>query len=212
MNHVLPFAAARCARTARALVLADRDVYREFACPVHAARLLLCVRFAKNKKDALHRAAASGDARVVDLLASKYSADVPVWKACALCEAAENGHVAVVELLAGKHGADVHALNECPLRWAAENGHVAVVELLAGKYPLAVHDDDWAMLLHLRRVLGVWDEEPVYPPPDMAPEFTDQVLALHMFVTRYARARTRTCQWCEEAGSTRTWTRRSPGR
>ena len=59
-------------------------------------------------------------------------------------------------------------------------------EALAGKLrPLAVHDDDWAMLLHLRRVLGVWDEEPVYPPPDMAPEFTNQVLALHMFVTRY---------------------------
>lgn len=50
--------------------------------------------------------------------------------------------------------------------------------------PLAIHDDDWELLVSLRRTLGVSDEEPVYPPPKLSP-YNDNVLALHMFVVRF---------------------------
>ena len=66
-------------------------------------------------------------------------------------------------------------------------GHAVPVleDVLRGKLrPLVLHDDDWILLTDLRRTLGVSDEEPIYPPPKLAP-YSDEVLALHMFVVRH---------------------------
>jgi len=58
-------------------------------------------------------------------------------------------------------------------------------EVLKGRLrPLVLHDDDWTLLVDLRRTLGVSDEEPLYAPPRLAP-YSDEVLALHMFVVRH---------------------------
>jgi len=58
-------------------------------------------------------------------------------------------------------------------------------EVLRGRLrPLVLHDDDWTLLMDLRRTLGVSNEEPLYAPPKLAP-YSDEVLALHMFVVRY---------------------------
>ena len=66
-------------------------------------------------------------------------------------------------------------------------GHAVPVleDVLRGRLrPLILHDDDWTLLTDLRRTLGVSDEEPIYAPPKLAP-YSDEVLALHMFVVRY---------------------------
>ena len=66
-------------------------------------------------------------------------------------------------------------------------GHAIPVleDVLRGKLrPLILHDDDWTLLTDLRRTLGVSDEEPLYAPPKLAP-YSDDVLALHVFVVRH---------------------------
>jgi len=66
-------------------------------------------------------------------------------------------------------------------------GHAVPVleDVLKGRLrPLTLHDDDWILLTDLRRTLGVSDEEPVCAPPKLAP-YSDEVLALHMFMVRY---------------------------
>ena len=66
-------------------------------------------------------------------------------------------------------------------------GHAVPVlkDVLKGRLrPLTLHNDDWTLLTDLRRTLGVSDEEPVYAPPKLAP-YSEEVLALHMFMVRY---------------------------
>lgn len=62
--------------------------------------------------------------------------------------------------------------------------HALAMTLTGRLRPLTVSTGDWEMLGHLRRAIGVRDEDVTYYPPDK-PDITRVLLDLHFFLTRY---------------------------